>query len=140
MNRFAAFLAIALLFSAQLSVADPVAKPLLPAEAVWVMRYDAELDGKVTGKVEDAVRWAFAVRNDRVSGSLAGLRAGDPTDHRLAGEIAPGSPPITTLRQDGPGSLVCYYTGKRIEPDRIVGTWFDNRGKSGDFEMVIEKK
>ena len=120
--------------------ADDTPKPLLPGEAVWVMRYDAKLDGEVTGKPADAVRWAFTVRNDRVSGGLAGLKAGDPADHRIAGEVVPGRPPIVLLRQDGPKGLVCYYTGRLIEEGRVVGTWFDNRGKAGDFEMVIEKK
>ena len=120
--------------------ADDRPKPLLPAEAVWVMRYDAKLDGEVTGKPDDAVRWAFAVRNDRVSSGLAGLRPGDPTDHRVAGEVVPGDPPIIWLRQDGPKGLVCYYTGRRVDAGRVVGTWFDNRGKAGDFEMAVEKK
>ncbi len=119
--------------------ADPTTAHL-PAEAVWVMRYDSELDGKVTGKPADAVRWAFAVRNDRVSGGLAGSKEGDPADHRISGEVAAGKPPIVSLRQDGPGGLVCYYTGRRVEAARVVGTWFDNRGKSGDFEMVVEAK
>jgi hypothetical protein len=120
--------------------ADDPPKSLLPAEAVWIMRYDAKLDGQVNGKPEDAVRWAFTVRNDRISGSLAGLKVGDPSDHRVAGEVVPGKPPIVMLRQDGPKGLVCYYTGQRVEEGRVVGTWFDNRGKAGDFEMVIEKK
>jgi len=122
------------------ALADDAPKAPLPAEAVWVMRYDAKLDGEVTGKPADAVRWRFAVRNDRVAGNLADHKPGDPADHRIAGEVALGSPPIVMLRQDGPRGLVCYYTGKRVDEGRVVGTWFDNRGKSGDFELVIEKK
>lgn len=120
--------------------ADEPPRPLLQAEAVWVMRYDAKLDGQVTGKAEDGVRWALAVRNDRISGSLADHKPGDSTDYRIAGEVVSGKPPIVMLRQDGPKGLVCYYTGQRVEEGRVVGTWFDNRGKAGDFEMVIEKK
>ena len=56
------------------------------------------------------------------------------------GEVVAGTPPIVSLRQDGPKGLVCYYTGKRTAADRIVGTWYDNRGSSGDFEFTIEKK
>lgn len=138
MNRW--LIRIAALILVAPAQADDASKPLLPAEAVWAMRYDARLDGEVTGKPADAVRWAFTVRNDRVAGGLAGLRAGDPTDHRIAGEVVPGTPPIVMLRQDGPKGLVCYYTGKRVEEGRVVGTWFDNRGKAGDFEMVVEKK
>jgi hypothetical protein len=51
-----------------------------------------------------------------------------------------GKPSIVFLRQDGPKGLVCFYTGKLSEDGKITGTWFDNRGSSGDFEMAVEKK
>jgi hypothetical protein len=121
-------------------LADEPTKLLLPAHAVWVMRYDAKLDGELTGKIEDAVRWSLTVRNDRITGGLDGMKVGDAKDHRVAGEIAAGKPPILVLRQDGPNGLTCYYTGKLIGEGRAVGTWFDNRGGSGDFEMIAEKK
>ena len=114
--------------------------PPLAAEAVWVMRYDDKLDGELHAKPGGEVRWKVSVRNDRVAGSLAGLKEGDPTDHRLAGEVAAGKPPLVCLRQDGPKGLLCYYTGKRVAADRVVGTWYDNRGSSGDFEFAVEKK
>lgn len=138
------FATLALLTVASLSAgsrsADEPAKPLLPAEAVWVMQYDDKLDGEVHPKPGGEVRWKLSVRNDRIAGSLAGTKDADPANHHLAGEIATGSPPIVSLRQDGPRGLVCYYTGKRVAADRIVGTWYDNRGGSGDFEFNIEKK
>jgi len=121
-------------------VADEAPKPLLPLHAIWSMRYDSKLDGVVTGKLADAVRWEFTLRNDRVSGGLAGSKPGDPNDHRMAGEAVPGKPAILSLRQDGPKGLVCYYTGKQMDDGRYAGTWFDNRGTSGDFEMIVEKK
>jgi hypothetical protein len=139
MNRLHAIATSVLLFVLPGAARTEDPKPLLPAEAVWSMRYDDKLDGEVTGKPADAVRWMFTVRNDRIAGSLAGLKAGDPSDHRIAGEVVAGKPAIVMLRQDGPRGLVCYYTGKRVDEGKIVGTWFDNRGKSGDFEMVIEK-
>jgi hypothetical protein len=114
--------------------------PSLPGDAVWVMQYDDKLDGKTEGKPGSEVRWRLSVRNDRIGGSLADLKVGDAKDHRLAGEIANGKPPIVVLRQDGPNGLVCYYSGKRIEERRIVGTWFDNRGGSGDFDFRVEVK
>jgi hypothetical protein len=104
------------------------------------MRYDAKLDGQLSDKDAGEVRWRCAVRNNRYSGSLAGLKENDPTDHRLAGEIVDGKPAILFLRQDGPKGLVCFYTGKRSEAGTFVGTWFDNRGKSGDFELTVEPK
>jgi len=114
--------------------------PLLPEEAVWVMRYDDKVDGEVKDKPGAEVRWKLSVRNDRVSGRLAELKESDPADHRIGGEIAAGKPPVVALRQDGPKGLVCYYAGKRVADDRIVGTWYDNRGAAGDFELTVEKK
>ncbi len=122
------------------TAADEAPKALLPVEAVWVMRYDDKLDGELHAKPGGEVRWKLSVRNDRIAGSLAGMKEADPSDHHLAGEIVPGNPPIVSLRQDGPKGLVCYYTGKRVAADRIVGTWYDNRGAAGDFEFTPEKK
>jgi hypothetical protein len=133
-------LALAVAWAPRPSVRADDPAPLLPAEAVWVMHYDDKLDGEVKAKPGSEVRWKLSARNDRVSGSLAGLKESDPTDHRLAGEVVAGKPPVVALRQDGPKGLVCYYTGKRVAPDRIVGTWYDNRGASGDFEFTLEKK
>ncbi len=116
------------------------AKPLLAQDATWVMHYDSKLDGKLAGKGDGEVRWKIAVRNNRLSGSLADSKDGDPADHRLAGEIAEGKPPIAFFRQDGPKGLVCYYSGKRIAENRLAGIWFDNRGGSGDFELFVETK
>ncbi len=113
--------------------------PLLPAEAVWVLRYDDKVDGELKAKPGAEVRWRLSVRNDRVAGSLAGLKEGDPSDHRLAGEVVAGRPPVVSLRQDGPKGLVCYYAGTRAADGRVAGTWYDNRGGSGDFEMTPAK-
>ena len=104
------------------------------------MKYDDKLDGEVHAKAGGDVRWRIAVRNDRIAGSLADLKDSDPKDHKLAGEVAAGKSPIVHLRQDGPGGLTCYYTGKLVANDRVVGTWYDNRGAAGDFEMAVEKK
>jgi hypothetical protein len=112
----------------------------MPSDAVWVMKYDDKLDGEVNAKLGRDIRWRIAMRNDRVAGCLADLKEGDPQDHKLAGEVATGKSPIVHIRQDGPGGLTCYYTGKFVGADRVVGTWFDNRGGSGDFEMSVEKK
>lgn len=122
------------------TAAEEDTKPLLPAEGVWVMQYDDKIDGEVHAKPGDEVRWKLSVRNDRIAGSLAGKKDDDPANHRVSGEIVAGSPPIVSLRQDGPRGLVCYYTGKRVAADRIAGTWYDNRGGSGDFEFTLEKK
>ena len=118
---------------------DTAPTPLLPAEAVWVMRYDDQPDGDVKAKAGGGVRWALSVRNDRITGRLAGAKAADPANHQLAGEVVAGTPPLVSVRQDGPRGLVCYYVGRRVAADRIVGTWYDNRGGAGDFEWTPER-
>jgi hypothetical protein len=123
-----------------LVAADEPVVPQLPAEAVWVMRYDDKLDGEVHAKPGGEVRWQVSVRNDRVAGRLAGKKEADPTDHRMAGEVVAGKPGIVSLRQDGPNGLVCYYVGRRTAAGRIAGTWYDNRGGAGDFEFALEPK
>src|SRR5262249_44079444 len=122
-----------LFFAATVSRPDDPPKPTLPTDAVWTMKYDDKLDGDVKPKPGGEVRWRIAVRNDRIAGNLADSKESDPKDHKLAGEVAPGKSPLIHLRQDGPNGLICYYTGKLVGNDRIVGTWFDNRGGLGDF-------
>src|SRR3954471_21888028 len=94
-----------------LAEGDPPAAPLLPAEGVWVLRYDDKVDGELKAKPGAAVRWRLSVRNDRVAGRLDGPKEGDPADHRMSGEAVAGKPPVVSLRQDGPKGLVCYYAG-----------------------------
>jgi len=81
----------------------------MPADAEWATRYD-----------------------DKLAGSSA-----VPKGHELAGEIAPGKTPIVHPRQDGPGGLMCYYTGKLVANDRIVGARFDTRGRRGTSRGVM---
>ena len=121
-------------------LAQDAPKPLLVAEQTWVMHYDMKLDGKLDAASHGKVRWQIVVRNNRVSGMLADAKERGPNDHRLAGEIVAGKPPILFMRQDGPKGLVCFYSGKRVAEDKVAGTWFDNRGNSGDFELTIEPK
>jgi hypothetical protein len=128
----------ALLLAPSVAVADEPPAPTLPAEAVWVLRYDGKVDGELKPKPGSEVRWRVSSRNGRVSGSLAGKKEGDPSDHKLSGEVAEGKPPVVSLRQDGPKGLVCYYAGT-LSAGKVVGTWYDNRGGSGDFEMAAEK-
>lgn len=122
------------------ALGDEPPKPLLAQDGIWIMRYDSKLDGRLDDKSHGELRWKIAVRNNRISGGLAEAKEKDPSDHRLAGEIAAGKPPIVFMRQDGPKGLVCYYSGKLVAENRVAGTWFDNRGNSGDFNLGIERK
>jgi hypothetical protein len=114
---------------------DAKDEPLLPADAVWSFKYDLHLDGEVKGDVAE-ITWRLAVRNSRITGVPAVFTPGDPnTDHRLGGEIVPGKVPVLVLRQDGPGNYVCIYTCRLVADRFFLGTWFDNGGVAGDFEM-----
>jgi hypothetical protein len=120
--------------------ADDIPKPALPSDSVWVMNYDDKLDGELKPKPGSEVRWRIAVRNERIFANLADKKQNDPDDHRISGEVVTGKPHIVSLRQDGPGGLVAFYTGRLVANNKMIGTWYDNRGGSGDFEMTVEKK
>jgi hypothetical protein len=111
---------------------DDAPKQLLAADARWKMRFDFRLDGELKD-AEETKSHRLTVRNNRITGRTV---EGDS----LAGEIVDGEIPVVTLRQDGPEGFVCFYCGKRLKEGHIVGTWFNSRGQSGDFELVLEKK
>jgi hypothetical protein len=117
-------------------------KSLLPADAVWELRYDFKVDGELKDVNETKPRWRIVVVNNRITGVLADAKEGDTNMHRLTGEVVGGETPVVFLRQDGqkPRGYVGFHTGLRVEEGRVVGTWYDTRGTSGDFELAIVKK
>ena len=127
---------ITLSLLSQPTIAADQSTPLGNSHAVRVMRYDSKLDGQLKPK-SGVVKWRMSIRNNRVTGELATLPVGSSKQHQLSGEVASGKSPIVTLRQDGPNNLTCYYTGRLVSEGKIVGTWYDNRGGEGDFELSV---
>ena len=104
------------------------AKPLLPASAVWTMRWDLALDGELKNASEIQGH-KLTVRNNRIV-----MNAGE-----IIGEIVDGKFPIVTLRQDHARGFIAFYIGKRTMEGHIEGTWFNTFGQSGDFDLILEK-
>jgi hypothetical protein len=135
---------VALLFFGLMTVVSAQeksdAKSFLGADGEWKERYDVVLDGEVKGETKE-FRWKLSVRNLRITGIPAEFKEGDAgTDHRLSGEVVDGEVAVVSLRQDGPKGYVRFLNGKCSEKGRIVGTWYDTSGRSGDFEFVAQGK
>ncbi len=114
----------------------------LTSNAVWVFRHDTELSGGLGAHGQ--AFWRLAVRSNRILGGPDAPRETAYENHHISGEIsgggAAGDTPVVSLRQEGPNGYVSLHVGRANDDGRIVGTWFDNRGMSGDFELVPEHK
>jgi hypothetical protein len=118
--------------------AEPL--PALPVEAVWRVRYDVVLDGEIRGDA-GLLNLRLTIHNKRVHGVPAATHKDDLwADHRVSGELTDGSVQVLFLRQDGPKNYTGYYTARRVNEGRFLGTWIDNQGSSGDFDMVQLKQ
>ena len=109
-------------------------------DAVWELRYDEKLDGRLHDVNENKPRWRVVVVNKQIFGALADGQAYTAI-HRITGEISKNgvkSPTVVSFQQvsQKPAGYKSWYSGF-YENGKIVGTWFDTRGKKGDFEFVI---
>jgi len=116
----------------------PAEKRLLP-DGIWRIRYDRKLDGKLSDDEPIAGRWQFTVINNQITGISA--KPEERKLNRSSGEIVPGKPPIVFWRMDSLGvkGYVWFSCGRLVEEGKIVGTWYDTNGASGDFEFVFER-
>lgn len=131
---------LAIVVPVYLSRTNAEVLPALPTEATWTVRFDTVLDGEIVaqdGKI-GGLTLRLAVHNNRVTG--VPLASAQYADHRITGELTPGAMDILFLRQDGPAHYVSYYTARRVGAGRFVGTWIDNRGGGGDFDLVQEQQ
>lgn len=134
-------LVVLALFRLPASAQQP-GETLLPKHAVWNYKSDRMLDGKL-GADAAGGPYQITVVNNRIT-----MRPTDPdwvNQVLFTGEIVPGiegKAPAVFLRQDNQDikGYVSFHSGQLVEKGRIVGTWFNNRGESGDFELVFEKE
>lgn len=113
-----------------------VAPASFPASAVWKCEFDRELDG--TLNADQSLELLLESANRRLTGRQRTQRDAENADRSLfAGEIIAGSPPLVTLRQDDPSGYTAVYTGRLAEGGRIVGSYADNRGTSGDWSLTL---
>jgi len=122
--------------------AQPPEHSLLPRHAIWNYKCDRTVDGKL-GDDATGGPYHVTVINNHIT-----MRPTDPDWENkvvLTGEIVPGiegKPPAFFLRQDNHDikGYVSFHNGQLVERGRIVGTWFNNRGESGDYELVFDKE
>jgi hypothetical protein len=117
---------------------QPAGESLLPKHSIWKLRYDNTLDGKLENPSETQVR--FSVINNRVIGKSLDQTWQAKTQY--SGEIAFGKHALVVLRQDNDeNNYTCIWSGRFHDKGRrIVGTFHDNHGTSGDFEMIFERE
>jgi hypothetical protein len=112
-----------------------------PEKATWTLRSDRKLDGQVErdGQEDRLTLW---MRKDMVTGEYVGRHAqGKENRSKFSGEITrtPAGAPLLTLRQTDKW-YAATYTGRLVRGIRFVGCWFDSDGRSGDVELVLERK
>lgn len=119
------------------------ARDEVPAEqqvpsGVWKLEVRDRVDGELRGEARSVPLRLRVIRN-RVSGHPAD---DEPDRARLAGEVVVGKATVVTWRQDNSNieGYSSFCTGRVIEKGKIVGTWHDTEGQSGDFVLSFEKK
>jgi hypothetical protein len=104
----------------------------------WQQRYDEGVDGKIKDTVREPT-WRVTVQKNKISGTLASTSPDG--EHRFEGTVTNGRIPIVRLRHTIVGNTEWerFYVGQ-FKDGRIVGTWYQNDGPSGDFEFIVGKK
>ena len=113
-------------------VDDPV------PSGVWKLEVTDRVDGEPKGEARTQSLRLRVIRS-RVSGQPAD----DDADRaRLAGEVVVGKATVVTWRQDNSNieGYTQFCTGRVVEKGKVVGTWHDTEGQSGDFVLTFEKK
>lgn len=119
------------------------ARDKAPAEepvpsGVWTLEVRDRVDGELQGEARSLPLRLQVIRN-RVSGHPAD---DEPDRARLAGEVVVGRATVVTWRQDNSNieGYSSFCTGRVVGKGKIVGTWHDTEGQSGDFVLSFEKK
>ena len=139
-----AIVAVACVLVAGAYVGSPVTaqdktpvEELLPS-GVWKLEVTDRVDGERQGDPRSQLLQLRVIRN-RVTGHPAD---DEPDRARLAGEVVVGKATVLTWRQDNSNieGYSQFCTGKVVEKGKVVGTWHDTEGQSGDFVLTFEKK
>lgn len=112
---------------------------VIPPRTTWNLKLDRTLDGRLDST--DSHLLSLQSANDQLVGTYQDKGPTATGNHSvLTGRFIPGSPPLVSLRQDDALGYTALYTGRLVSEDRIVGSYVDNRGSSGDWSLtrVIE--
>ena len=104
---------------------------------VWKLTHDLKLDGALADAMP-AQYWKVTAEKKRLT-ATALLPHEHLADHAMSGEWIDGKTFIVNLRQDSRKGYSSLMIGKQVEEGHVVGTWFDNQGRSGDFTFSIIK-
>ena len=126
-------------------VAAPVQDkaPRLPEASKWDLTRDYKIDGKLEDNQNiQQTPLTLLVQGNQLSGHYLDRKAGGENNNStFSGEIVTREKSLLILRQEGKkdGTYVVIHTGHQIGENHYRGTWHDNSGQSGDFELKIAK-
>ena len=113
----------------------------IPSNREWTLRRDYKIDGQLNDAPRDTITLAVVreSRNkNRLLGSFRGNKdgTGKPNDSIFTGETIAREGDLLILRQVLPVTqFVGIHVGHRVSPTEFRGTWHDNAGQSGDFDL-----
>jgi len=109
---------------------------LIPHRGTWTMEYDEKLDGELKETKSRIILLEEA--NYRLVGQWKDND--DPHAPRASfftGQLIPGAANLITLRQDIEQGFTVVYSGRLVENNRFVGSYYDNHGRTGDWSLTL---
>lgn len=115
--------------------------PRLPDDARWVLHRDFKIDGKLADAQETHLQ--LKAKGNQLSGHYVDRKAlGVANDTGYTAEIATREKPLIILRgefKEADSTYVIVHTGHLVGENHYRGTWHDNAGNCGDFELKVSK-
>ena len=115
---------------------------LVPATATWSARWDHTLDGAVVSNSPWELQ--LDVRNDSITGHVSKDPDGHSSGSIFSGQLIRHKPQapranaaVLVLREDHADGYFVISTARMVSAKRFLGTWVDNAGQIGDFEIKI---
>src|SRR2546423_614741 len=116
---------------------EPKTPQSADAGVVWELKYDRELNGRLDGDTRGGDLKLTAKKNVITAAPSGGdLTRGD----KWSGLFIVGRVTLIQLREDGLNGYARVLSGKQVNHGPFLGTWHDNDGGSGDFELTLKKK
>jgi hypothetical protein len=119
---------------------DRAEAPRLPEDAKWDLMRDFTSDGKLQDAQSTPVQ--LKGKGSQLSGHFVDKKAlGEDNDSTFTGEAVTREKSLI-LRQEHKvkdGTYVAIHVGHLVGENHYRGTWYDNAGGSGDFELKVIK-
>jgi hypothetical protein len=115
--------------------------PILPqAQLDWNLIRDFNIDGKI--EEAECTVLQLSAKGNELSGHFADKKALESDNGSIfSGEVVTREKSLLILKQSlsSNGGYVLIHTGLQVGANHYRGTWHDNGGKSGDFELKLKK-